>query len=132
MPAKIATAEDVQAELRTLLAMTEGEAPSRARISTALTDLAHRIAGVSDYDVKDLKKTINILTDMRKDLNKVYDKEGGVPNALINHSLLVTKSPSAAKLEKLLQEWHVHRGMAEVKLRELTEELEGLLESIPS
>jgi hypothetical protein len=45
MPTKIATAEDVQIELRTLLAMTEEEAPSRAKMAAAISDLANRVAG---------------------------------------------------------------------------------------
>lgn len=46
MPAKIATAEDVQAELKTLLAMTEEPEPSRAKLAEALSDLANKVAGV--------------------------------------------------------------------------------------
>jgi hypothetical protein len=44
MPNKIATAEDVQVELRTLLAMTEEEAPSRARLASAIGDLAIKMS----------------------------------------------------------------------------------------
>jgi hypothetical protein len=43
MPAKIATAEDVQAELQCILAMTEGDCPSRSKLSRALIKLASRI-----------------------------------------------------------------------------------------
>jgi hypothetical protein len=52
MPAKIATAEDVQAELRTLLAMTEEEAPSRAKMAAAIGDLATRVAGGKSLTVR--------------------------------------------------------------------------------
>jgi methyl-accepting chemotaxis protein len=45
MPAKIATAEDIQNEIRTLWAMTEEEVPSREKLAAALNDLASRVAG---------------------------------------------------------------------------------------
>lgn len=44
MPDKIATAEDVQAELRTLLAMTEEPEPSRAKLAGAIGLLAQKLA----------------------------------------------------------------------------------------
>lgn len=51
---KIATAEELQAEIRTLLAMTEGEAsPSRAKMAKALADLAERVAGTKQADIVD-------------------------------------------------------------------------------
>lgn len=45
MPTKIATAEDVQAELKNLLAMTEGENPSRTKLAAAISELASKVAG---------------------------------------------------------------------------------------
>jgi len=51
---KIATAEELQAEIRTLLAMTEEEAsPSRAKMAKALADLAERVAGTKQADAID-------------------------------------------------------------------------------
>lgn len=52
MPSKIATAEDIQAELRTLLAMTEEETPSRAKMAAAISDLANRVAGGKSLTVR--------------------------------------------------------------------------------
>lgn len=52
MPAKIATAEDVQAELRTLLAMTEEENPSRSKMAAAISDLATKVAGGNSLSVR--------------------------------------------------------------------------------
>jgi hypothetical protein len=131
MPDKIATAEDIQNEIRTLWAMTEEEAPSREKLALALTDLAERVAKGSSPDVDDLKKSIEILTKLKKDLSKVLWSEGGIPNALVYHSLLVKKAPNADKLEKAFSAWHVTRGLAEVRLDELLMELETLQETIP-
>ena len=50
MPAKIATSEDLQTELRTLWAMTEEENPSREKIAAAISDLASKVAGVDRID----------------------------------------------------------------------------------
>lgn len=52
MPSKIATAEDVQTELKTLLAMTEEPEPSRAKMAAAISDLASRVAGGIQQDIK--------------------------------------------------------------------------------
>jgi hypothetical protein len=42
---KITTAEELQSELRTLWAMTEGENPSREKLASALQDVAGRLTG---------------------------------------------------------------------------------------
>jgi hypothetical protein len=52
MPAKIATSEDLQSELRTLWAMTEEENPSREKLAAALNDLAQRVAGSIPQPIK--------------------------------------------------------------------------------
>jgi len=44
MPTKIATAEQLQDELRTLLAMTEEPEPSRAKLAAAISELASKVA----------------------------------------------------------------------------------------
>jgi hypothetical protein len=131
MPDKIATAEDIQNEIRTLWAMTEEEAPSREKLAAALTDLAERVARGDSPDVDDLKKSIEVLTKLKKDLSRVLWSEGGIPNALVYHSLLVKNAPNADKLEKAFSAWHVTRGLAEVRLDELLMELETLQETIP-
>jgi hypothetical protein len=41
---RIATAEDIQSELRTLWAMTEEPTPSREKIAAALNSLSERVA----------------------------------------------------------------------------------------
>jgi hypothetical protein len=44
MPAKIATSEDLQTELRTLWAMTEEETPSREKLAAAIGQLAQKVS----------------------------------------------------------------------------------------
>jgi hypothetical protein len=65
MPAKIATAEELQSEIRTLWAMTEEESPSRGKLASAISDLASRVAG-DDH--------IELVKQLSKDLVKV-DKD---------------------------------------------------------
>jgi hypothetical protein len=50
MPAKIATSEELQTELRTLWAMTEEENPSRGKLAAAISDLASKVAGIDRVD----------------------------------------------------------------------------------
>ena len=52
MPAKIATSEDIQTELRTLWAMTEEGNPSREKLADAISDLASRVAGSIPQPIK--------------------------------------------------------------------------------
>jgi hypothetical protein len=47
---KIATADQVEAELRTLLAYAESPQPSRAKLAASLFDLSQRIAGRAFID----------------------------------------------------------------------------------
>jgi len=49
---KIATAEEVQTELKAVWAMTEESNPSRSKLATALTVLAERVAGTIEASFK--------------------------------------------------------------------------------
>jgi hypothetical protein len=76
MPAKIATSEDLQTELRTLWAMTEEENPSREKLADAISDLASKVAGERisseslDFISKTLESVTNSLTEAQKGLVK--------------------------------------------------------------
>lgn len=49
---KISTSEEVQAELRAILAMTEEPTPSRNKLATALRVLADRIRSATVFEAK--------------------------------------------------------------------------------
>jgi hypothetical protein len=51
MESKIATAEDLQNEIRALWAMTEEPQPSRERLATAIQDLADRVAAREPIEI---------------------------------------------------------------------------------
>jgi len=88
---RIATAEDLQAELRTLWAMTEEPNPSREKMAAALNGLATRLAGTKSQP--ELLKKINVMRTQKTQ----------PPKKPIEAAALAKVCSEVEKLEKLIR-----------------------------
>lgn len=96
---KITTAEELQVELQSILAMTEEETPSRAKLASALSSLADRTADSVDtlVDIKDALKDKD-----SKSLKKVLGALGGLEASQLLVEAMVTTGTRVSDVTKLL------------------------------
>lgn len=97
MTRKISTAEDLQGELRAILAMTEEEVPSRSKLALALSDLAERVSKSRPNLMQSL-----VLRDLSGDLKAIVNKASDITDSIEDWAALHTSVPrSKAELAEV-------------------------------